>query len=73
MTIKTMIHIHELLKEEVKVKEEAVKVLRKKLAEAENSLADNVPDIENLKDKALHELWESEAVLSDFESQEWHG
>lgn len=71
MTIKTLTYIHQLLIEDEARRRKAREIARKAYHEAEDTDADNLPDMEDIY-RATGESWnKAHDALAEFEAHEW--
>ena len=69
MTVKTLTYIHQLLIEDEARRRKAMEIARKAYREAEDTDADNLPDLEDIY-QVTRECWnKSHCALAEFENR----
>lgn len=71
MTIKTLTHIHNLLKEDVQTQENAKNYIREIYQQALDEEKDNAPFLRKQYETAREKLRNAQNALDDFEEKEW--
>lgn len=71
MKFETLNYVHDLLKQNLKVKQGALELANRTIEEAVENSGDNIDLLKEIRGTAMQELWEAENAMKDFKNHEW--